>query len=65
MKDAQKEWILEIRKRLTDKYKNITLGQVLIIFTASSPQMDLLYEAYHSGATPQQAFKLLIERYPV
>ena len=62
-KDHRERWIIEVRKCVTTANPKITVGSVLAIFSAGSPQMDLLHKEYEKFGKPQEAFDALIAKY--
>lgn len=57
------QWILDVRKLITDARPNITVGRIMSCFNASSPEMDLLSAAYADGKTPEQAYARLKKKF--
>lgn len=57
------DWILRIRVLITDANPRILTTKLLEIFTAESEYMDILAKSYWRLETPEQAYKLLQDRF--
>lgn len=64
-KTDQDKWIIDVRKALTAKFPEITVGEIVAIFRCNSDQMDILFKAYHLRLTPAAALDNMLKAYPI
>jgi hypothetical protein len=60
---SETDWIIGVRKIITDTDPDITIGELVHIFKHNSPQMDLLFVEFHAGRTPEQAYEALVDKF--
>lgn len=58
----QERWIVSVRECLTKANPDITVGEIIRIFNSEERPMDVLFEEFHRGRTPQQAYKTMVKK---